>query len=211
MARDTHSTLEGTSGSRCVEDTRFVVRVTVPYDSPDDSGVLVTFLGGLGDAAETSAETGNNGWPACSTDSRHSKTSVHLLCHNQRRKDPGSLGSQGPMRPPVRLHTQHRQKVPTVQEAKHSEKPNGSSARVWLLLPCIPMSHHRCRTRPGTTRRSTLDDWAISNRFHAMCFIPTYTFAVRTSEFPFFWVIEIGPRWSSGSCGNHRCVHHTLG
>ena len=90
--------------------------------------------------------------------------------------------------------------------------------------------HHRCRTRPGATRRSTLDDRATSDRFHAMCFIPTSTFADRTGEFPFFWVIEIGPQWSSRStlvigvdfrlslrrydpivCGKYRCVHHTLG
>ena len=55
-------------------------------------------------------------------------------------------------------------------------------ARIWLLPNCLPMSHHRCRTRPGTTRLSTLDDWATSNGFRAMCFTPTYTFAVRTGE-----------------------------
>ena len=89
--------------------------------------------------------------------------------------------------------------------------------------------HHRCLTRPGATRRSTLDDWATRNKFHAMCFTPTSTSAVRTGAFPFFWVIEIGPQWSSGSiwvirvdfrlslkrydpffCGKYRCVHHTL-
>ena len=30
-----------------------------------------------------------------------------------------------------------------------------------------------------------------SNKFRAMCSIPTYTFANRTGEFPFFWVIEV--------------------
>ena len=64
VARDTSSTPEGTTSTRCVEDMRFAVcvAVIVPYDSPDDSGVLVTFLSGLGEGAETSAETGNNNW-----------------------------------------------------------------------------------------------------------------------------------------------------
>ena len=39
-----------------------------------------------------------------------------------------------------------------------------------------------------------------------MCSIPTYTFANRTGELQFFWVIEIGPQWSSGSCDTYRCV-----
>ena len=56
--RNSNFTPEGTTGTTCVEDMRCAVRVTVtvPYDSPDDSGVLVTFLSGLGEGAVTSAE-----------------------------------------------------------------------------------------------------------------------------------------------------------
>ena len=56
-ARDTSSTPEGTTGTRCAEGMRCAVRVTVtvPCDSPDDS-VLVTFLSGQGEGAVTSAE-----------------------------------------------------------------------------------------------------------------------------------------------------------
>ena len=56
VARDTSSAPEGTTGTRCVEDMRCAVRVTVPFDSPDDSGVLITFLSGQGDGVVTSAE-----------------------------------------------------------------------------------------------------------------------------------------------------------
>ena len=58
VARDTSSTPEETTGTRCAEDMRCAVRVTVtvPCDSPDDSGVLVTCLIGQGEGAVTSAE-----------------------------------------------------------------------------------------------------------------------------------------------------------
>ena len=47
-SRDTNSTPEGTKGTGCAEDMRCTVRVTVvvPCNSPDDSGVLATFLSG---------------------------------------------------------------------------------------------------------------------------------------------------------------------
>ena len=50
-----------------------------------------------------------------------------------------------------------------------------------------------CRTRPGTTRRSHL---MIGQQATGSM---RYTFAVRTGEFPFFWIIEIGTQRSSGS------------
>ena len=58
FARDTSSTAEGTTGTKCAEDMRCAVRatVTIPCDSPDDSGVLVTLLSGQGEGAVTSTE-----------------------------------------------------------------------------------------------------------------------------------------------------------
>ena len=48
VARHTNSTPEGTKSTGCAEDMRCAVRVTVivPCNSPDDSGVFVTFLSG---------------------------------------------------------------------------------------------------------------------------------------------------------------------
>ena len=48
VARDTKLDSEGTKGTGCAEDMRCAVRVTVivPCNSPDDSGVFVTFLSG---------------------------------------------------------------------------------------------------------------------------------------------------------------------
>ena len=142
------------------------------YASPDDSGVLVTFLSGLGEGAARlfhRQQTREN-WRS---------RRVNLLCQNQRRGDPARWAHRGPMRPPVRLISLHRQRVPTVHEAKHFEKPNRSfqKSRTYLASSQLYTHvHHRCRTRPGTTRRSTLHDWATSNKFHAMCFIPTTHF-----------------------------------
>ena len=83
--------------------------------------------------------------------------------------------------------------------------------RIWLLTSCIPTYHYRCRTRPGTTRRSTLTDWATRNRFRAMCFI-TYTFAVTSgsshssgsSTLDITWSIWVMRRISV-------CSHHIFG
>ena len=112
------------------------------------------------------------------------------------------------MWPPAKLFSQHFSRSTTIRV---TQPVFPQIPRVAGFFPAVHMSHHRYRTRPGATRRSTLGDWATSNRGHAMCFIPAHTFAIRTGEFPFFWVIEIGPQWSSGSCGTCRCVHHTLG
>ena len=155
VARDSNFTPEGTTGTTCVEDMHCAVRVTVPvpYDSPDDSGVLVTFLSGLGEGAVTSAEkleiTAGRLVPPTADTGKLETWRVHLLCHNLRREDPARWALWGPMRPPVRLLSQHRQKVPTVHEANNIPRnPVGLPARVWLLPRCIPMSHHGCRTKP---------------------------------------------------------------
>ena len=74
------------------------------------------------------------------------------------------------------------------------------SRRGWLIPSCVPIFHRNERTRPSAPHRSTLDDWATNNRFCAMYFVPACTFGIRTNEFQFFWVIEVGPQRNSGSC-----------
>ena len=129
VALDTSSTLEETTGTKCVEDMRFVVRVTVPYDSPDDPCVFCHISERTGRRrCDLCRKTGNNGWPARSNNSRHRKTGDHgvFTCFAKVRGEKTRLAGAR-MRAPVRLLSQHRQKVPTVPEAKHSEKPNWSS------------------------------------------------------------------------------------
>ena len=93
-------------------------------------------------------------------------------------KRPGSLGAQGPDAASSKTSFSTSPKGADIPKNPIGFPTN--PARCWLLPSCTPTSHHKYRATPCTTRRSTLDDWATSNKFHAMCFVPTHIFAVRT-------------------------------
>ena len=153
---------------------------------------------------DLSRKTGNNGGFACSTDSRQQENwrslRVHLLYRNQRIKDPALWAPRGTLWPPVRLLSQHLNNAERYRLFTRQHIPRNpiglptDPARNWLR------PRYRERTRPSAPHRSTLDDWATSNKFCAVYFVPACTFAIRTGKFPFFWVVEIGPQRNSGFC-----------
>ena len=72
------------------------------------------------------------------------------------------------------------------------------------------MSHHRCRTIPvqPVIPHLVMVRQATGS---VRCASSQHTLSAVRTRIPFFWVIEIGPQWNTGSCGNYRCVHHTSG
>ena len=88
------------------------------------------------------------------------------------------------MRPPVRLLPPRCQKVLTVHEANHSKKPNWSSLKSRTCLVPSPLYTHVPPQMSDQHTLSPSEHWS----FHSS--------------------VEIGPQWSSGSCGKCRCSPH---
>ena len=141
---------------------------------------------------DLSRKTGNNDWVCLfhrlQTQENWRSQRVHLLYRNQRRKDTALSAPRGTLWPPVRLLSQQRQKVPTVHEAKHSEKPNWSSHRSRTkMAPSLtenPYSATESRQDPAHLLVPHLMIGRQASRFCAMFFVPACTFAVKTGGIP---------------------------
>ena len=78
-------------------------------------------------------------------------------------------------RNPAGMSRQGRRRILTTVEIGQSdvaarESRPANPARGCLLPSCAPKFHYRERTRSGAPNLSALDDWATSNRVHAMYF-----------------------------------------